>query len=128
MTELKITKGDFKVGVHNHADGEMWLTVLNGAWDVTHNGGKEAIACSKYSAMSDEENMANAVLFTDALNVANQTGLTPKQLLEQRDELLSAARWLWNFAHGIMDDPTRMDDSEQFQKIKAFIAKAEGRS
>jgi len=34
----------------------------------------------------------DANLVADAINVANETGLTPRQLLEQRDELLVAVK------------------------------------
>lgn len=35
-------------------------------------------------------NLANAELIVEAFNVTNESGLTPRQLLEQRNELLSA--------------------------------------
>ena len=60
------TKGPWKVEKHSHINGELWLTVLSGAWDITHNGGKSAIADCRYSAMSDEENKANAKLIAAA--------------------------------------------------------------
>ena len=36
------------------------------------------------------ENEANAVLIAEAFNVADETGLTPRQLADQRAELLTA--------------------------------------
>lgn len=42
------------------------------------------------SGNSKEEAEANVNLICEAGNVANETGLTPKQLLEQRDELAKA--------------------------------------
>ena len=36
------------------------------------------------------EGLADAHLFADALNVANETGLTPRQLADQNKELLAA--------------------------------------
>lgn len=39
---------------------------------------------------SGDEMKANAKLIAEAGNVANQTGLTPMQLLEQRNEMLEA--------------------------------------
>jgi len=50
----------------DHGDG--WWQVLRGAWDVSHNRAAEAgvVADAKYSAMSDEENAANARLIAAA--------------------------------------------------------------
>jgi len=31
-----------------------------------------------------------AIIMTDAVNIANETGLTPREILQQRDELLEA--------------------------------------
>lgn len=40
----------------------------------------------------ENEASANAALFSDALNIANKTGLTPSELLDQRDELLETLK------------------------------------
>lgn len=39
------------------------------------------------------EYKANATLIAEAFNVTNECGLTPKQLLEQRNELLEAIKY-----------------------------------
>ena len=64
------TPGPWKVHNHSHFNKEQWLSTLHGAFDLTHNGaGNPAvIACSKYSAMTDEENLSNARLITAAAN------------------------------------------------------------
>jgi uncharacterized cupin superfamily protein len=64
----KHTPGPWTVQKHHHAAGDLWLTVLRGAWDVTHNHASrpEVIADAAYSAMSDEENEANAHLIAAA--------------------------------------------------------------
>lgn len=66
----KHTPLPWKVHSHSHINKEQWLTILNGAFDITHNGaGNPAvIACSKYSAMSNEENLANAEFIVRACN------------------------------------------------------------
>ena len=65
---MKHTPGPWKVHHHSHINEEQWLSVLNGAWDITHNGASNPaiVACSRYSAMSDEENLANALLIAAA--------------------------------------------------------------
>ena len=64
----KYTPGPWKVNHHSHIHGEQWLSVLDGAFDITHNGASKpcVVADSKYSAMSDEENLANALLIASA--------------------------------------------------------------
>ncbi|HUU89176.1 MAG TPA: hypothetical protein VMX17_15690 [Candidatus Glassbacteria bacterium] len=59
---MKHTPGPWKVHSHSNIDKEQWLTILNGAFDITHNGASNPaiVACSKYSAMTPEENLANA--------------------------------------------------------------------
>ena len=65
---MRHTKGPWKVHYHSHINKEQWLSILHGAWDITHNGASNpaVIACSKYSAMGDEENLANARLIAKA--------------------------------------------------------------
>lgn len=41
---------------------------------------------------TDEQQEANAELIAEAFNVTNESGLTPRQLLEQRNELLDALK------------------------------------
>jgi hypothetical protein len=62
------TPGPWKVHKHPHIRNELWLSVLHGAWDITHNSAADpgVIADAKYSAMSDEENLANAHLIAAA--------------------------------------------------------------
>lgn len=121
MTELKITKGDFE-----YFGGAVWI-------DTRHQvccGKPGEECCGNPDVAGDVEMFLEAsegdgTVIASALNVAKQTGLTPSQLLEQRDELLSSARWLWDFAAGLMEDASRLDDSSQFQKVRNAIAKAE---
>lgn len=65
---MSFTKGPWKVLKHEHIHGDLWLSVINGAWDITSNGAAEpgVIADARYSAMSDEENLANAHLIAAA--------------------------------------------------------------
>jgi len=59
MSDTKFTPAPWRVHKQEHARNELWLTVLNGSIDVTHN---KSIATNRYSALSDEENLANAHL------------------------------------------------------------------
>lgn len=65
---MKHTPGPWKVCHYSHINKEQWLGILNGAFDITHNGASNpaVVACSKYSAMTDEENLANARLISAA--------------------------------------------------------------
>ena len=51
-----------------------------------------------YNLKSDEEEAANAILIAEAGTVANECGVMPKELLQQRDELLEALKPFANFA------------------------------
>lgn len=46
----------------------------------------------RVSADYEAEEIANANLYVEAHNVANETGLSPLQLKEQRDDLLDALK------------------------------------
>lgn len=116
MTKHKHTPGPWRVHKNSHISGEQWLTVLRGAWDITHNSAAkpDAIADAQHSSMSDAENLANARLIAAA-----------PELLEA---LKTAQGWLDAIeAHGTR--PT-FDDNPQYLKdmaaIEAAIAKAEG--
>ncbi len=64
----KHTPGPWAVHEHGHANGEQWLSVLHGAWDITHNYASRpgVVADAAHSAMSDATNLANARLIAAA--------------------------------------------------------------
>ena len=68
MKEAKHTPGPWRVHRHPHINNELWLSVLSGAWDITHNYASRpgVVADARYSAMSDAENEANARLIAAA--------------------------------------------------------------
>lgn len=50
---------------------------------------------ARICAQAGEEE-ANAALYVEAHNVANQSGLWPAELLEERERLLNALKAVWN--------------------------------
>jgi hypothetical protein len=111
--EKKFTPGPWKVHHYSHINEEQWLGVLNGAFDLTHNGaGNPAvIACSKYSAMTDEENLANANLISAA------------------PELLVALEYAVRFRNCVVEgNDTRSMSNELKYIMEQAIRKAYGES
>ncbi len=62
--------------------------------------------------------------FAEAGNVFNETGLTPRQLAEQRDELLKALKKLSQDEYRDDDDPVLQQTRD---KVRAIIAKVEAK-
>lgn len=107
MTELKITKGEWKVCLpENNSDYQTYVYV------------KDDVICDFYGLRAKE----NAKLTAEAGTVANETGLTPRQLLEQRDELLDACK---EFVRKVECGEARSKRS--YSQMKSAIAKAEGK-
>lgn len=67
-----------------------------------------------------EETEANANLIAEAFNVANECGLTPAQLLEQRNELLEALDKLTEGANFFL----AANGKEVYEKYGHLIEKA----
>lgn len=89
MSDLKITKGEFKE-IDRITDGSEFDLVPM----IEIGTETKAVAEIKSSLNDDdefvftEEDEANAELIKEAFNVTNETGKTPRQLLEQMDDLL----------------------------------------
>lgn len=58
---------------------------------MVHGHDNNAV-CKMADARSNNQNIANARLIAEAGTVAHETGLTPRQLAEQRKELLEACK------------------------------------
>lgn len=71
-----ITKGEWKVYPPRKANGGGAFSISTKEWNI-----------ATIWAV-DEETEANAQLIAEAGTVANETGLSPRELLEQRNELL----------------------------------------
>ena len=70
--------------------GKATLFIGNRVLEIQGEDGKPIVGWMGFDASDrgTRQNRANATLFCEAFNVANETGLTPRQLLEQRNELL----------------------------------------
>ena len=120
MSDLKITKGVACAEKYNNS----W-TVNCGIYPVATRSG--------WLPGLDEENFANADVIAETFNVAYETGLTPKQLLEQRDELIKLHRinvdTMAVTKHRLSEKGSPSSELEvAIRETEQAIAKAEGRS
>lgn len=83
MTESKPTRGHYTFVHQFNVECDRRGIANCGGYSPSH-GQQEAF----------EENKANALLVADAFNVYNETGLTPRQLAEQRDDLFNMLGYL----------------------------------
>ena len=78
----------------NWAKGEKFVAIKpsgsNGWYYVSSNEDHPGMADVATCHSIDGSVKANAELIADAFNTANKTGLTPSELLEQRDNLIEA--------------------------------------
>lgn len=109
---MDITKGDWEV------DGGLIMSENGAVIGCTYAGG----------AISPEEDEANIRLMAEAGTVANSTGLMPKELLTQRDELLAACikahRQLTYMLRNVEDD--KQIPYEVLVPLKQAISNAKG--
>jgi hypothetical protein len=66
--------------------------------------------------LKTEELEANAMLIVESANVANETGLTPRELVAQRDELREALQDLLGWAN-ISDNSSSRDLRDRIQLL-----------
>lgn len=76
-----------------HTKVELFYTKNRGSI-VIHDDEKNALCDIWYDKTNEEEAEANAKLIVEAGTITNKYGLTPSQLLEQRNELLEALIYL----------------------------------
>ena len=79
------TKGKFSSDKQKGKPGYCFMA------QVWNDDGNNTVAMIEPTNTAIEAS-ANAVLFSDALNTANKTGLTPSELLKQRDEMKDALK------------------------------------
>lgn len=101
-----------------------------------NEGGREVAAITLSGHTQDEAKPRDfAELFAEAGTVANETGLTPRQLAEQRAELLKACKELHKQARGLWNELVSQGYAEEdcplpcgFEMARAAIARAESRA
>lgn len=113
-----------------HTPGPVVVFVLNGIAKAVSPGGREGDICLFDDGCVNVN--ANADLICEAFNVATETGLTPRQLAEQRAELLNIAESLSVLLHDCesagLQIPETVDEKWGNLSERLYaIAKAEGR-
>jgi len=98
VTELNITKGEW--GLYDarnkyyidRVEGRDYEATMQKCYYIGALKPFEDLDTSTFVAdiIVDARKIANARLMVEAGNVANETGLMPRELLEQRDSLLTA--------------------------------------
>ena len=111
MSKLNITPGEVReyAGFITTRDHEGDLVIIAGM--IRH--GKRGFAevnSSPFGGFQDgftyatkEENEANASLYAEAHNVAQETGKSPRELMEQRDAAVAALRKCYDELKGFTD-------------------------
>ena len=108
--------------------------ITKGKWEVSINGMSVynnvsddpcrnfTISACGHVGMSIKESEANVQLIAEAGNVTNESGFTPRELLEQRDSLLEvlikSRSWMINKGIDI--------DRKLFKELELEIKKAKG--
>ena len=96
----------------SHVDDEHWVTIMQGAWDISHNRASQddVVADSKYSAMSAQENEANAELIVLATEAAPRLVAALRKAEAALEEVLAAS---------VLVDEARKSAREALAAIKA---------
>ena len=106
MTDTKATPGPWRY--------DQGLNVL---------AGKRVVAnCNSFTSSDDDtrpENTANARLIAEAGTVCSETGLSPRELAEQREELLGACQVALKNGDNCLGEETKA-------LLRAAIRKARG--
>jgi len=114
---------------HKHTPGEWVMDSSRVHTSIETNEGNH-IALVSYGNVPMEEHRANARLIAEAGTVATETGLTPRQLADQRKELLEALEDLVCLAetamHEANNDGAGYDVGGELEAARAAIAKAKG--
>ena len=111
--EFKGTKGNWYIENEKHfililAEGENQIADITVPKDLNDFNGRE-------------ESETNAILIVEAGNVANETGLTPRQLLAQRDKLLEALQEMVKMWEALSASlPPIKDEKAYLKSLKAI--------
>lgn len=107
MHNLKITKGKWYANgpkISEVAAGQTYFSIQSKEPFVRNKTYVIPGFYYPHSALSAEEMQAHADLIAEAGTVTNECGYTPRQLLEQRNELLEALRPLKKMAEAIIEN------------------------
>ncbi|MDG4721855.1 hypothetical protein [Thalassospira aquimaris] len=113
MSDLNITKGKAFVSLEDTFGSQPRVETDEKLICCVGNGEDYLLTLDEWTE--------NADLIAEAFNVANETGKTPRQLLEQRNDLLAACK-------AIMNAETQKQHELAVREVEKAIAKAEGRS
>lgn len=84
MEKLNITPGKWN---YNEDTYKVWS-------EINRNDNNPIICDTSFThSIRESERTPNGKLIAEAGTVANETGLTPRELQKQRDELLEACKW-----------------------------------
>lgn len=73
----------------------------------------------------DQKDWDDAALIREAFTVASETGMGPRQLAEQRAELLKACKAMLNIDNPPAPDPDHIDTNQAVAMMRAALAPAE---
>jgi hypothetical protein len=130
----------------NQATNGPWEVVDRAIWDISIRSAGGGTVChinnkgewfpkdEGYHGRSQNNMLADAFLISEAGTVLHETGLTPRQLVEQRAALLEALRStrgvlacaLKSAAPDFFETDEDVSDHIQIKKIDAAIALAQG--
>lgn len=93
---------------------------------VTNQDGATIADCGKSSLIYTAEKVANAEFVAEAFTVAHETGLTPRQLVEQNARLLAALKDCAIQIAQIRNRKLTADEQAALDAARAAIAVAKG--
>ena len=101
-------------------------------FEVRAEGRYRGGICNVHSAeyiggITRSESEANASLIAEAGTVYHETGLTPRELAEQRAELLEALEWANKHIHGDIEYDNSDDETDKELWASDVLARAKGK-
>lgn len=106
MEKLNITKGTWSIF---RQDDDIFILCD----DAQPN---DSVICELAGCVHETKGESNAALILEAGNVANETGLTPRELLNQRNELLAELKLLF----GVYNSETILN-GQNYERIEKLV-------
>ncbi len=112
-----------------HTKGECITKYREAAgWEVYNEDGNTICSMGWYqfhnSAMNPEIEEANAKLITEAFNVTNETGYAPRQLADQKADLLASLQNIANMCKDHLIEDLELNPIEIMENAESAILKA----